>query len=142
MKLKNEGTLLDSPLKCSRGGKQGSREGGVADETALLAAESLRSCGVSTLVGCLPESVQCPVTAFRQCLDHLQPATKQFLVSPDGGSLGGDGVMQLALVCWVSHGQFVLSGLKVRPRCRLCRSNNVYYSNRAGKRQVKAGRGR
>jgi hypothetical protein len=33
---------------------------------------------------------------------------------------------------------YKLSGIKVRPRCRQCRSNNVYYSN--GKRYRTAGR--
>ncbi|XP_038822209.1 5-hydroxytryptamine receptor 3A-like [Salvelinus namaycush] len=42
--------------------------------------------------------------AFSQHLDPLHKATKQFLVPPDGGSLGGDGVARLARVCWVqSH---------------------------------------
>jgi hypothetical protein len=31
--------------------------------------------------------------------------------------LGGDGAAQLARVCWVSHGQFVQTGIKARPRC-------------------------
>ena len=33
-------------------------------------------------------------------------------MTPNGGSLGGDIVVELVRVCWVSHDQFVLSDLQ------------------------------
>jgi hypothetical protein len=60
----------------------------------------------------LQQTVQRPVMAFSQLLDPLHKTRKKFLVPTDGGSLGGDGVAQLAQVCWVIMviSQYYVSG--------------------------------
>ena len=80
-------------------GLGGSREVGVTDEMALLASGLLRGCVVTTMLDCLPKNPwncsrkmsNARVMVFSQRLDPLHKATKQFLVPPDGGSLG-DGI--------------------------------------------------
>uniref|UniRef100_A0A4W5PAD6 BZIP domain-containing protein n=1 Tax=Hucho hucho TaxID=62062 RepID=A0A4W5PAD6_9TELE len=49
---------------------------------------------------------------FGQGLEPFHQTANQLLLPTNGGSLGGDGVAELIQVCWVSHGQFVLSGIK------------------------------
>jgi hypothetical protein len=51
----------------------------------------------------------------------------------------GDSIVEL--VCWVSHGQFVLLGLRIRPRCRQLESQMFIYPNRwQAKDRSRAGR--
>ena len=42
----------------------------------------------------------------------------------------GDGVAELVRVCWVSHDQFILSELRIRPRCRQLESQMLIDLNR------------
>jgi hypothetical protein len=92
-------------------------DSGVTGEVVLLTAELLRGCEVTFVVGCLranPQNCSSKMSnALSWCsgqgVDPLHKATNNFLVPINGDSLGGDGVAQLVRVCWVSHGQVVLS---------------------------------
>jgi hypothetical protein len=70
------------------------------------------------VVGCLIDNPRnCSSNVFGQGL----------LVPFNGGSLGGDGVAVLVRVCWVSHGQFVLSHFRQDPDADSVKVTKFYY---------------
>ena len=64
---------------------------------------------------------------FGQGLEPFHKTMKLLLVPADGGSLGGDVVAGLVRVCWVSHGQFVLSRFREDPDADSVKVTTVYY---------------
>jgi hypothetical protein len=131
---RNARQVPDPPAKRSGGGKWGSREAGVAWRDALLTAVLLGGWKATDMAGCLTDNPQsCSRNVFKAQSWHsaIHPDDlKVNLVSLNGGSLGGDGVAELVRVCWVSHGQLVLSDLRIRPRGRQFEETNIYSKNR------------
>ena len=64
---------------------------------------------------------------FGHGLEPFHQTVKQLLVSTNGGSLGGDGIAELVQVCWVSHGQFVLTRFREDPDADSVEVTKVYY---------------
>ena len=75
----------------------------------------------------LQQCVQHSVMTFGQDLEPFHKTMKQLLVPSNGGSFGGYGVAELVRVCWVSHGQFVLSRFREDPDADSVEETKVYY---------------
>ena len=78
-------------------------------------AELLQQCGQRSAI------------AFGQGLEPFHKTMKQLHMPSDGRSLGRDGVAELVQVCWVSHGQFVLSRFTEDPDADSVEVTNIYY---------------
>jgi hypothetical protein len=119
----------------------------VGNETALLAAGLLRACGAITMVGCLPDNLQnfSSKPSNARSWHSANVWTPSIMTRSSSSCLSMVALREMALRSWLGFAGSVMASScyqdKVRPRCRPCQSNNVYYSNRGKGTGRQAGSG-